>query len=360
MLTTEPRPQGEETTPEEYHDSIRRQLTKHVILANPTVGNPTVGGFKYQLGTAGQDVEISVGGHTIDKKHVTKPQFKVFDLCDELKEIRKKFRQLDTKIDNLTGFESVSVTRGIRAFPIHGFKTYMDKLVGETRDGHVIQRKETDGTPVPFEEQSFLYQLKYLARDLTNRWPQILSMMEENAESHVWDQVKHKLPQAATLAAAHYISIFPVYLQAGEELKIGAEDIVGYEEHFREAVTGRIEQVIDSMVGEPRKLLAEKLNDLHELIQRNGKVTEKSFRPIREAIAKIRHFRFIANDDLLRQIEGMEKRLELTDASELNSTTAAHNGMLTAIEALSNEVTDAEKQTKDFAAFGGRSRGLEF
>ena len=368
---TTPIPAPAEGTPSQIpadaHESIRRQLTKHVVLASPSVGNPVANGFNYQIGNRstnrnGQqtsNVAIQIDGRSVDTAHVTMPQVKLFDCCDELKHIRKEFRKLDNKIKCLIDGQSVAPCAGIRAFPVSVFPTVMDELLGPAdKNGNARPKLGSDGNPLSMDQQSLLYQLSRYGHRLRERWPAILQLMERHIEPHIWSAVRHKVPTAASLAKRFYIHIFPVYLQVGNDVKIGRDEVEDHAAHFRSAIERRMEDTIEAMIAEPRQMLADSLTNLYELIKKDGRVTAKSFKPVHAAISKIRLFKFMANSTMIDQITKMEQKLHSMDPSALDSVTAGTNGLFAAIESLQQEVVDAEKQAADFERFGRAGRSL--
>jgi hypothetical protein len=112
------------------------------------------------------------------------------------------------------------------------------------------------------------------------------------------------------------------------------------------------------MIERPRQELAEALANLKQVINRNGKVTQKSFNPVYEAMKKLRAFSFVANDEMLAEINALEGRMLGTVPTSLDEVSSANSGFTAALDSLMSEVEDAEKQAQDLEEFGREHRGI--
>ena len=87
-------------------------------------------------------------------------------------------------------------------------------------------------------------------------------------------------------------------------------------------------------------------------------MTSKSFNPVQAAIEKIRAFAFVANDDLLAQIDQLDQRLGQTTANTLTQTTLVSSGLASLLTSVNEAVNDASRQTADLAQFGRLRRSV--
>jgi hypothetical protein len=215
------------------------------------------------------------------------------------------------------------------------------------------QTKGVDG-------QSIAYDLHVAASEFCNDWVNIRAQIA--SKNAVFAMVESKVPTSPGLMRTKFnLDVVPVELAGGltgaEE--VTQDDLVEHNAVVREACHRRVEEAIETMIEGPRQQLAKTLASLQDLIKRDGCVSTKSFKPIREAIAKIRMFDFVANKDLLDQINQLEDRLNITNPKELDSVTAANNGFSVAIEGFMAEVQNSEQQARDLEEFGRDFRSID-
>lgn len=341
----------------EQHTSRISELTKHVVFVSPSMGW-WKGHYKV---AESSEIRVELAGTELDNAHITTPQTKLLECCDVLKDWKKRFQKIDSKRSALVELHSVPFPiKGVRTVPRSVFVQFMDQLVGPTEDGRFMPKMSTAGRELDLLEQSVAYQLQVAADEFYTQYDEVVTHIRQNVEPIIWERVSSRIPQRTVIRQKFYIDIVPVYLQAGDDQIVGHDEIKQYETHIRSSIHRYIEDAIETVVAEPRKRLAESLQGLHDVISRDGRVTQKSFKPVRDAIRKVRMFEFISSKELLQNIKNIEDRLNLTDPGTLNSVTATSNGLLTAIETLEQEVTSADKQAADFAAFGRPGRSLRF
>lgn len=345
------------STMERATTSPTQEILRHVVLINPTLG-----WWKghYKIGRA-DNVSISVDNVEVDSTKVTTPQTKLMDCCDELKTWQKRFQKIDSRRSSL--IERLSepfALHGVRIVPRGKLREFMDSLIGPVDEYKVpTLAYDADGN-YPLDVQSIAYDLKVAGDEFALAWPDLYRLMARHTPESIWARVKGKLSQyhePRELRRRFYVRALPITI-GGTSEQVGLEEIEAYSDQIRESVATQVEEAISQMISGPREALAEALGNLHDLIKDEGRVTQKSFKPVIAAIEKIRSFKFIANDELLASISAMERRLDAADPKTLNPVTAASNGLFTAIEALQAEVADADKRASDAARFG-RGRNLD-
>jgi hypothetical protein len=222
-----------------------------------------------------------------------------------------------------------------------------------------------DSTPL-FDEsravQSFAYQWKSLADEFVHHLDSVFAQVRDNIQPRAaWDAVKERIPRTpVAMRAKFYTHILPVELAGGtDDHRVTMADLEAYDSVMRDAVNRTVELAVETVIARPRQELAEKLAALRELIDRDGKVTAKSFRPIQEAFTKLRLFQFAANPRLLEQIQGLENRMRITEPASLDSNTAASNGFTAALDSVIGECEDAVQQAEDMENFGKEYRAID-
>lgn len=336
----------------------QKNLQRRVLLLAPTFG---CWRGMYQLSE--DRVDVKLDNQTVRSEDVTTPRAILMkDTCPVDRNgtaWKKRFRDIEKQHQKLIDEFSVP-------FPIHGCRIipkakgreFFDRLIGPTTDsGHPVGKR--DGRLLlGIEKQAIAYQLAKAADEFCSELTSVFAQIATD-NPKVWAEVQDRVPATLVdMREKFYVDAVPIELAGGEFSEVTQEDLADHSAIVREACHRKVNEAIESMVREPREQLAKALASLHELISRDGRVTERSFGPVRAAIAKIRLFDFVANDELLQQINAMEARLEITKAAELDSVTAANNGFSTALQALRTEITSAEQQAADLARFGRPMRSI--
>ena len=176
----------------------------------------------------------------------------------------------------------------------------------------------------------------------------------------VWGAVSAVVPRSMhAMRAKFFINVVPVEMSYGSAEAVSMETLEAHHDIVRDAVRRATEQAVETMVAGPRAQLAEALANLSALVNRDGRVTAASFRPAREAIAKIRLFDFVANEELLETIKSLEHRLDITAPTTLDYETATSSGFAAALRSVEDEVTNTSRIAEDVHRFGRQLRSLD-
>lgn len=376
-------------------DFTPQSLQQRVLLLSPTLGYWR--GI-YQIPKS--KTEVLVSGETIEKGDVTTPRAKL--MTEKYPKDRqgtawlKRFRDIENAKNRV--IEQMSVK-----FPIHGVRIipksagghFFDAMFGDTvgslrrkmrrlresadateRDRNTADQienrlREAFGArfteingDVPMydperETQSVAYQLHLAAEEFVGDLPTILGQIEHNNKTYA--EVKAKIPiKIGEMRAKFYLDCAPIEISGGTDPQnINEADLADHQDLVRAAVHRHVHEAVENMVRGPREELARALAGVQDLVASDGRVTKKTFEPVRRAIAKIRLFDCVANDDLLRSMSELERRLDATVPTSLTSTTAATNGFSAAIEAFKQEVADEQRVAADVAFFGRHRRGIQ-
>ncbi len=371
-------------------NSRQEALERRVLLLCPTIG-----WWKGMYQLPRQNTETTSDGRVVNKDDITTPRAKL--VTDKYPVDRngipwkKRFQKLESRLGALKEEYSVPFPiQGVRVVPKTKGQELMDRMYGltlgrlRTREQRLRDAGENytadriarqieevlmvegadapNNTPVydsTRQTQSIAYDLHVAAKEFCTDWEQIRAQIQ--SENAVFDQVESRVPRnAGIMRTKFHLDVVPVELAGG----IGAsqltqDDLAEHNSIVQEACHRRVEEAIEQMIEGPRDQLAGALASLRELINRDGRVTPKSFKPVRAAIAKIRMFDFVANDALLAQINQLEHRLNITQPNALDRITAAQNGFDAAIEGFMAEVTNAQAQAHDIQEFGREFRAID-
>jgi hypothetical protein len=348
-----------EAEPHELVHARQQLLQQRVLLLAPTFG--WWRGY-YQL--SDKRVKIKLDDKEVSGGDVTTPRSILMkDDCpkdSEGKAWKKRFLEVERKEKSLIESFSVAFSvNGVRLVPKSRARELFEKLIGPIDQNGVPQPQMQDGRPLPLDQQSVAYQLRYTALEFCRNLPSIIEQIR-HSNPDVWEAVEGRVPQTYDeMLDKFYVDAVPIELAGGTGSEVTQADLADHEVVVREACRRKVEEAVEEMVSAPRQDLAEALAGLQELIARDGRVTSKSFNPVRNAIAKIRLFDFVANEDLMAQIDSLEHRLNITTASTLDRVTAASSGFAAALQAVQTEISDARRQSEDIERFGRDLRGID-
>lgn len=365
-------------------DRARQQLLEErVILLAPSFGY-WIG--SYQLPRGKTNVEVD--GQEVDADAVTTPRSKLMTNKFPVDRNGTAWKTRFTKIATLQGkiIDQYSVRfpiTGVRVIPKSQARAFFYEMFGtllgdlETQrvqaerdqdyaksrklDVTIARCRELDPNAGPMtpvfdpdrEEQSVAYQLWAAANEFVSTLDDVLRQIQANTDATVWEAVQAKIPRIPyQMRAKFYTDVVPVELAGSSGSTLMAGDLDAHEAIVRDACRRKVEEALETMIEGPRKQLADALTNLKELINRDANVTAKCFKPVREAIAKLRSFDFVASPQLMEEIRKLETRLNITTPKSLDSVTAANNGFTAAITAVIDEVSSAERQAADLEEFG--------
>ena len=117
------------------------------------------------------------------------------------------------------------------------------------------------------------------------------------------------------------------------------------------------------MIAEPRKELAETIQNIETLIANQGRITARTFDRVRRAMEKLSNFSFVSNTDLLDRMNRLNAMLNTTP-SQLNTadmvTAVSTVNFANELASIRQTLEDRDIMESDLVAFGGSSRALKF
>jgi hypothetical protein len=313
----------------------------------------------YQIST--DRVSVSVDQQDVRDSDVTTPRAILMkDTCPRDstgKAWKKRFAEIERVGSRLIEAFSVPFPiRGVRIIPKSHGREFFDKLIGTM---------DNSGRPmaIPGRElgsQSVAYQLWVAADEFCNNLDSVYDQIQAATPASIWNAIRSKLPaDRGAMRQKFHIDAVPIELAGGAANDVTREDMAAHQQVVQAACRRKVEEAVEEMIRGPRAELAQSLADLRDLVSRDGNVTDRSFNAVRGAIAKLRRFDFVANEDLLQQINTLAGRIERTDARTLDSVTAANNGFTDALTVVYNEVVDDLAIATDIDRFGRERRGID-
>jgi len=366
-------------------------LQQRVLLLSPTIS-----WWRGMYQIPKDKIDVTSEGATVSEESVTTPRAKLitdrYPLDTNGAPWKRRFQKLESRLGALKERFSVPFPiQGVRIVPKARAGEMMDHLYGLTlgslrrresqarSDGNTMDAQEYqrmidealrvngydapsdtpvyDATKGP-DEQSIAYDLHMAAKEFAQSWASVRSQIADN--NPMFHLVAEKVPPNSSWIRAKFaLDVVPVELAGGGRgQEVTSNDLAEHADVVRETCRRRVAAAIDEMVQGPRQQLADALAALSELVQRDGRVTTKSFRPVREAINKIRMFDMVADDELMEQINQLELRLDSTNPRSLDSVTAANNGFTAAVASFMSQVQDEQSQATARTQFVRRALDL--
>lgn len=125
-----------------------------------------------------------------------------------------------------------------------------------------------------------------------------------------------------------------------------------------------VKDAIDTLLNEPRKEFADALDNLNNILlknlgneAKNGGVRQASIDSVRNALAKLRSFEFVADNELLKQMSSLDDVLKDTTPKKLNSSMVTAKALSVTLNTIANKARDDDASVQKFDRF---SRSLDF
>lgn len=366
-------------------------LKSRVVLIYPTM---SFWRGQYQLPKA--RTHITTDGNDVPMDNVTTPRTKLLSDKHPLDKTgvpwRKRFADIENKLAAVKQKYSVAFPiNGVRIVPKDRCSEMLGELIGLTygdlqrqlnehlgtgnsakadyvrmqmQDEEVSAITLLPSTPVRdrsklADEQSVAYMLRLAADEFANEWPAIVSSLAE--KNPTFAMVSDKIPATQKAIREKFgISVVPIEINGGTNVtEITEDDLLLHNDVVQEACRAQVEEAISLMIAEPREQLRIALENLNELILRDGQTSSRTFNAVREAIEKIRTFECVATPDLLHQISTLSDRLDRTNVRDVRSSTATGQGLMTAIGEAMQIMKDSqqvEASRQVFLMQGGERR----
>lgn len=366
---------------------VRRDfLDKHIMLVYPTLGY-----WRGYCKIANDDITTSAKGQVLEEDQITSPQAKLltssYPVDSDGVPWLSRFGKLTSKLNRIKDKYTLPFSlNGVRIAPRSSCYAMLHEFYGLTVGGLRAQIKKaeeeydyytrarlqqkladvlenndvTANTPVYDEnvdEQSLAYDLHQTANEFCNNWASIREQLKDR--SKVFPLVEKRVPtDARSIRKKFHLSVVPIELAGGSAGVVDIDDLDAHRTSVEAACRQQVEAAIETMIARPRQQLAEAISDVQQLIANSGKITTKSFNPVRQAIANIRMFEFVANDEILAQLKNMENQLDITSTADLRNSADAAEAFSVAIGAVKQAVFDEAEIANQIERFGRPLRAI--
>lgn len=337
-------------------------LLQHVHIIDPDIG---VWQGRYIL----KDAKVMVGNETADADTVTAPQVKLMEQSAWLREQKAAFNLLISEAKAAVAFYSEPFPiRGLRMVPHASAENMLYELIGKTVNGVPVY----DGARyVPrwtnIRDQSVAYRLGALADYFCDNWGRVIDEIQANLSDAIWRRIYSRLPEPEKVREKFYLRLVRVRLAAADESErvqasrgtLSVGDLANYADYIDQAARAQIDAAIMQATVGPREAFAKALTELNELIQRDGRITDRSFNAVRAAISKLRSFSFIASPELLAKAAELESRISGIVVSQFDRDTAIASGFAQSLDEITQAAQSDVKIEEDIRRFGRAHRALD-
>jgi len=194
--------------------------------------------------------------------------------------------------------------------------------------------------------------LKDVIREWANNPDRLHEAIRAKLGGEAYELVKSKIPSGPELLEATSLAVVSLPLGVDvDDLRTAADSQLL--SRARQRTTEMLQQVSESVVAQPRQELADAISQLQDLIGRDGRVTARSFVPIRRAIEKLSRFDFVMDDVLRQKIQELSRRMDALTPSDQDSRTSSDNGLLGVLQELRETAVHTAAITKYASKLGG-------
>jgi hypothetical protein len=363
------------------------------VLQNVMLVSPNMGVWRGNYMLPQTHVQITYSDKELDQDSITAPQTKLinerFPVDRAGKLWIKRFREIkQAQIHLLNKYSVGSGITGVKIIPKSAGLEFFPRLIGPTvgelmelkeeaeKDGdsfrqlslhaRLEQAKATTSrfvaeTPVfdPTQDrQSIAYELHMMAEEFCDQMDDVYDQIRSNESLEVWEAVRDRMPKTREeMRGKFYCGTIPIEFATGgstDRVRVTHKELARYQSVVSASVRTAVDEAIENMIAQPRAELAKAITNMTELISRDGKVSVRTFNPVQRAIQKLRLFSFVGNDEMLKQINQLERMMDAQVPKELNNAVANSSGFMQAAKSVMEELESAVTAEENFRKFGSR------
>lgn len=287
------------------------------------------------------NVQIKVGQLELNKKQATHSSWKM--MPDEME---TEINAIESRVRRLMSQYSVS------------FKSHCVDADGDAEDYRIdgiylvpASRAEDLLT----ELNSLNTELRNVVRDWTSNGDRFRNAVLARLGADAYELAKGKIPSLKQMLQTTRITAVSIPFGSNQD-RVHEAGNREFLRQARERTSQMVEQVTMNLFYEPRRELAEVLDNLSKLISNNGRVRENSLNPVRRALDKLRMFDMIMDDDLNNRITELMNIANNVAMSEQNLDVATNNGLLAALRSVIDTALDEETVEQRFKVVTGVRR----
>lgn len=380
------------TTMEESGVQVNTDLLgQRVLLLSPTM---SIWRGQFQLP---KKAEIHMDDRVLDAESVTTPRVKLmtkkYPVDSDGKPWKSRFDACTSRLSALKGQFSVSFAiNGVRIIPKSTASAFMHKLFGPTigsllraasdaviagrytEESVILDRiRETrhkwgdidtsDKTPVyddTASQQSIAYEFWDTVLEFVRDYDSVLAQIRENP---CWSLIHTRVPQSKRAMLQKFdIGVFPIELSGASTNDVTLAELAEHADVVRETCARQVQLAIESMIAEPRRELADTLQNIEDLISNQGRITTRTFDRVRRALEKLQNFSFVTDSALMQKMQQLNTMLADTIPSQLNDSTPdmsrATSNFRAGLSLIRQDLLDPVIMESDLASFSGSRRAI--
>jgi hypothetical protein len=370
-------------------------LGQRVLLLSPTMSR-----WAGRLQLPSSKAEVHMNHQVLDANAVTTPCVKLmtkqYPLDSDGKPWKARFDAISNRLTALKTQYSVGFAiTGVRIIPKATASEFMQKLFGPTigyltkkvkeyeeqgrnREANELADRIFDArdkwgdfpsssrTPVydpTTEQQSIAYEFWDSVLEFVGDYDNVMRQLETRGEC--WEYVRTKIPKSKEAMFRKFdLGVFPIELSGTAPGQVSMEDLENHADVVRETCQRQVQLAIESMIAEPRRELAETIENIETLIADRGKISTRTFDRVHRAMEKLNNFSFVANAELMTRLQQLNTMLDTTVPARLNDTdaaTVASTAQFAAeLASIRQELVDPGVMERDLMSLGCHSRAIIF
>ena len=370
-------------------------LGQRVLLLSPTMSR-----WAGRLQLPSAKAEVHMNHQILDANAVTTPCVKLmtkhYPLDSDNKPWKARFDAISNRLTALKAQYSVGfAVNGVRIIPKAIASEFMQKLFGPTigyltkkmeeyqeqgrnREANEIADRIFDAreawgdfpsssrTPVhdpTVTQQSIAYEFWASVLEFVGDYDNIMRQIETRGEC--WEYVRTKIPKSKEAMFRKFdLGVFPIELSGTAPGQVSMKDLEDHADVVRETCQRQVQLAIESMIAEPRRELAETIENIETLIADRGKISTRTFDRVHRAMEKLNNFSFVANDALMERLQRLNTMLDTTVPARLTDTDAATVASTAAFAAelasIRQDLVDPGIMEQDLMSLGCHSRAIIF
>lgn len=370
-------------------------LGQRVLLLSPTMSR-----WAGQLQLPSARTEVRMNDLALDANAITTPRVKLmtkqYPLDSDGKPWKARFDTIAGRLTALKAQYSVSFAiTGVRIIPKASASEFMQKLFGPTigyltkkmgeyqeqgrnREANELADRIFDTrdkwgdfpsssrTPVydpSVTQQSIAYEFWDAALEFVNDYDNVMRQIETRGEC--WEYVRTKVPKSKLAMFRKFdLGVFPVELTGTTPGQVSMEDLENHVDVVRETCQRQVQLAIESMIAEPRRELAETIENVETLIADRGKISTRTFDRVHRAMEKLNNFSFVANAELLTRLQRLNTMLDTTVPARLTdpdpATVASTAKFAAELASIRQDLVDPGIMERDLMSLGCHSRAIIF
>jgi hypothetical protein len=280
--------------------SIEEIVNEKIMLVNPSLSL-----WQGRHDLKADKTEFRVNEATVEEKDLTTPSIKLFTKegphAPDGQTWHAKLQSVVTKFTRVKKEHTLNYNLGgVRILPVAKFNTYISAIYGY------------EGSPEYPEENTPAWYLKYIQDTMPTQYSDLINYWQSKV---YWPYVEDRIPSKEKLAKRFKFSLttFSVGVSEGVQKHLMEREMAT----VSRACRSQINDLVSAMIEEPRRALAEAIEDASKQITEGEVVTRNTLNSVRSAIAQFKAFDFIADAEIMRRLQQLETAVIAAEPREL-------------------------------------------